>query len=86
MERERIIRERFKVFKTLMNYGYDMDYKIIRLNTDELVEKTNLDRSEIAIAIGIKKALKNGKLVTYLNGLEGLEDVGLKKSITKDIG
>ena len=42
--------------------------------TDELVMKTGLNRSEIAIAIGIKNALKSSKLVTYLNGLEGIEE------------
>ena len=75
MERETIIRERFKVFKALMGYGYNTDTKVIKMDTDELVMKTGLNRSEIAIAIGIKKALKDSKLVTYLNGLEGIEEV-----------
>lgn len=70
MEREKIIRERFKVFQALTGYGYNTDIKIIKLNSDELVMKTNLTRSEIAIAIGIRNALKRAKLVTYLNGLE----------------
>ena len=74
MERETIIRERFKVFKALMSYGYNTDTKVIKMDTDELVMKTGLNRSEIAIAIGIKKALKSGKLITYLNGLEGIEE------------
>ena len=74
MERETIIRERFKVFKALMGYGYNTDTKVIKMDTDELVMKTGLNRSEIAIAIGIKKALKSSKLVTYLNGLEGIEE------------
>jgi len=83
MEREKIIRERFKVFKSLGSYGYNTDPKVIRLNTDELVEKTSMDRSEIAIAIGIKKALKVGKLVTYLNGLEEVGESNKKEIITK---
>ena len=58
MERETIIRERFKVFKALMGYGYNTDTKVIKMDTDELVMKTGLNRSEIAIAIGIKNALK----------------------------
>ena len=74
MERETIIRERFKVFKALMGYGYNTDTKVIKMDTDELVMKTGLNRSEIAIAIGIKNALKSGKLITYLNGLEGIEE------------
>ena len=74
MERETIIRERFKVFKALMGYGYNTDTKVIKMDTDELVMKTGLNRSEIAIAIGIKNALKGSKLVTYLNGLEGIEE------------
>ncbi len=79
MERETVIRDRFKVFKTLMSYGYNTDLKIIKLDTDELVMKTGLNRSEIAIAIGIKKSLKTGKLVTYLNGLEGVNEGKIKK-------
>lgn len=70
MEREKIIRNRFRVFQTLIGIGYNTDSKIINLKAEELVLKTNMNRSDLAIAIGIKKALKERYLVTFLNGLE----------------
>lgn len=70
MERENIIRSRFKVFQTLMNIGYNTDTKMINLKAEELVLKTNMNRSDLAIAVGIKNALRDRKLVTFLNGLE----------------
>lgn len=74
MEREKIIRERFKVFQTLIGIGYNTDKKILDLKVEELVLKTNMNRSDLAIAIGLKNALANRKLVTFLCGLEGVED------------
>ena len=70
MEREKIIRSRFRVFQTLMEIGYNTDSKIINLKAEELVLKTNMNRSDLAIAVGIKNALRDRKLVTFLNGLE----------------
>ena len=59
MEREKIIRERFKVFQTLIGIGYNTDKKILDLKVEELVLKTNMNRSDLAIAIGLKNALAN---------------------------
>jgi len=70
MEREKIIRERFKVFQTLIGIGYNTDKKILDLKVEELVLKTNMNRSDLAIAIGLKNALANRSLVTFLCGLE----------------
>ena len=70
MEREKIIRERFKVFQTLIEIGYNTDKKILDLKVEELVLKTNMNRSDLAIAIGLKNALANRSLVTFLCGLE----------------
>ena len=66
MEREKIIRERFRVFQTLTSIGYNTDKKIIDLKIEELVLKTNLNRSDLTIAIGIRNALANKCLVTFL--------------------
>ena len=49
MEREKIIRERFRVFQTLIRYGYNTDKKIINLVVEELVLKTDMNRSDLAI-------------------------------------
>ena len=70
MERETIIRERFKVFKALMGYGYNTDTKVIKMDTEEIVMKNGVNRSDLAIAIGLKNALANRSLVTFLCGLE----------------
>lgn len=53
-----------------MEIGYNTDSKIINLKAEELVLKTNMNRSDLAIAVGIKNALRDRKLVTFLNGLE----------------
>lgn len=70
MNREKIIRERFKVFRTLIGIGYNTDKKILDLKVEELVLKTNMNRSDLAIAIGLKNALANRLLVTFLCGME----------------
>ena len=70
MEREKRIRERFKVFQTLIGIGYNTDKKILDLKVEELVLKTNMNRSDLAIAIGLKNALADKRLVTFLCGME----------------
>lgn len=71
MNREKIIRERFKAFQTLIRIGYDTDKKILDLKVEELVLKTNMNRSDLAVAIGLKNALAEKRLVTFLCGMEG---------------
>lgn len=73
MNREKIIRERFKVFQTLIGIGYNTDKKILDLKVEELVLKTNMNRSDLAIAIGLKNALAERKLVTFLCGMEEMK-------------
>lgn len=73
MEREKIIRERFKVFQTLIGIGYNTDKKILDLKVEELVLKTNINRSDLTIAVGIRNALRDRKLVTFLCGMEEIE-------------
>lgn len=70
MGREKIIRERFKVFKILTDIGYNTDKKIIDLKVEELILKTDMNKSDLAIAIGLRNALANKKLVTFLCGME----------------
>ena len=70
MNREKIIRERFKVFKILIESGYNTDKKIIDLKVEELILKTDMNKSDLAIAIGLRNALANKKLVTFLCGME----------------
>ena len=73
MNREKAIRERFKVFEKLVNVGYNTDSKVINLKVEELLSQPNFNRSELVIAVGIKNALASRKLVTFLCGLEEVD-------------
>lgn len=75
MNREKIIRDRFKVFQTLIGIGYNTDKKILDLKVEELVLKTNMNRSDLAVAIGLKNALAEKRLITFLCGMEGGNNV-----------
>ena len=79
MEREKIIRERFRVFQTLIRYGYNTDKKIINLVVEELVLKTDMNRSDLAIAVGLRNALRDRNLVTFLCGMEEMKE-NIKKN------
>ena len=83
MNREKAIRERFKVFEKLTTIGYNTDSKIINLKVEELLQQPNFNRSELVIAVGIKNALANKKLVTFLCGIEDNE-VKKNTSIRKE--
>ena len=74
MEREKIIRERFKVFQTLIGIGYNTDKKILDLKVEELVLKTNMNRSDLVIASALKDALAKKRLVAFLCGIEEVKD------------
>lgn len=70
MNSEKLIKERFKVFEKLIHVGYTTDSKIINLKVEELLLQPNFNRSELMIAVGIKNALANKKLVTFLCEIE----------------
>ena len=79
MEREKTIRERFRVFQTLIRYGYNTDKKIMNLAVEELVLKTDMNRSDLAIAVRIRNALRDKMLVTFLCGMEEIKE-GIKRT------
>ena len=83
MNIEKVIKERFKVFEKLTTIGYNTDSKIINLKVEELLQQPNFNRSELVIAVGIKNALTNKKLVTFLCGIEDNE-VKKNTSIRKE--
>lgn len=70
MEKEKIIKERLKVFQYLMSIGYNTDKKIAEIKVEDLVLKSNLSRSDLTIAIGIKNAAANKMLVAFLCDVE----------------
>ncbi len=83
MNIEKVIKERFKGFEKLTTIGYNTDSKIINLKVEELLQQPNFNRSELVIAVGIKNALANKKLVTFLCGIEDNE-VKKNTSIRKE--
>lgn len=79
MDKEKTIRERFRVFEKLVNVGYNTDNKIINLKVEELLKQPNFNRSELVIAVGIKNALASRKLVTFLCGIEEKDNSNKRK-------
>ena len=70
IEKEKILNERFKVLEKLIKNGYTTDKKIINLKTEDLILNTNMNRSDLMIAIKLKNALANKKLITFLCGID----------------
>lgn len=84
MNREKAIRERFKVFEKLVNVGYNTDSKVINLKVDELLLQPNFNRGELMIAVGIKNALAGKKLVSFLYGIEENNNKKTSNDIRKE--
>ncbi len=66
MKNEKIYKERLRVLDKLIREGYNTDKKIIDLKVENLIQQTNFSRTELTIAIGIKNALVNKKIITFL--------------------
>lgn len=79
MDKEKTIRERFRVFEKLVNSGYNTDNKIINLKVEELLAQPNFNRNELVIAVGIKNALASRKLVTFLCGIDEKDNSNKRK-------
>ena len=48
------------------NPRYEKPKKIIDLKIEDLIQQTSFNRTELTIAIGIKNALANKKIITFL--------------------
>ena len=72
---EKNYKERLKVLDKLIREGYDTDKKITDLKVENLIQQTSFNRTELTIAIGIKNALINKKIITFLcnNGINDNE-------------
>jgi hypothetical protein len=66
----KIIKDRFRVFEKLIDIGYNTDKKMMDMKVENLVLSSNFNRSDLVIAIGIKNALINRNLVTFLCGID----------------
>lgn len=70
MSNEKLIKERLKVFEKLLHSEYNTDKKIIDMKIEDIILLTNFSRSDLNIAVGIKQALTNKSLVSYLCGTD----------------
>ena len=84
MNREKAIRERFKVFEKLVNIGYNTDSKVINLKVEELLLQPNFNRGELMIAVVIKNALAGKKLVSFLCEIEENNNKKTSNDIRKE--
>ena len=84
MNREKAIRERFKVFEKLVNIGYNTDSKVINLKVEELLLQPNFNRGELMIAVGIKNALAGKKFVSFLCEIEENNNKKTSNDIRKE--
>lgn len=66
MKNEKIYKERLRVLDKLIREGYNTDKKIIDLKIEDLIQQTSFNRTELTIVIGIKNALANKKIITFL--------------------
>lgn len=70
MNKEKFTKEKLKVFEKLLSAGYNTDKKMLDMKIEDLILSTSFTRSDLNIAVGIKKALINKSLVSYLCGTE----------------
>ena len=70
MNNEKKLKERLKVFEKLLHSEYNTDKKIIDMKIEDIILLTNFTRSDLNIAVGIKQALINKSLVSYLCGTD----------------
>ena len=85
MINEKIYNERLKVLDKLIREGYNTDKKIIDLKVEDLIQHTNFNRTELTIAIGIKNALVNKKIITFLCNNEINESERKEKNYEQQI-
>ena len=70
MTREKIKKERLRVLNKITDLGYDTDKKILNIKIEDLVLNNDISKSDLTIEVGIKKALLNKSLVTFLCATE----------------
>lgn len=70
MTREKIKKERLRVLNKITDLGYDTDKKILNIKIEDLVLNNDISKSDLTIVVGIKKALLNKSLVTFLCATE----------------
>lgn len=67
---ESLRKNRIRVLEKLITIGYDNDKKIANLKLEELILIQSFNRSDLEIAVGLKSAVNNKSLITFLSGKE----------------
>lgn len=70
MNNEKLMKEKLKVFEKLLNSKYNTDKKILDMKIEDIILLSNFTRSDLNIAVGIKQALANKSLVSYICGTD----------------
>ncbi len=70
MNNEKLLKEKLRVFEKLINSGYNTDKKILDMKIEDIILLSNFTRSDLNIAVGIKQALLNKSLVSYICGTD----------------
>ena len=51
MNKDKILKERLKVFEKLLNAGYNTDKKIMDMKIEKIILLSNFSRAELMIAV-----------------------------------
>ncbi len=70
MNNEKMFKEKIRVFEKLLSVGYDTDKKIQDMKIENIILLSQFTRSDLNIAVGIKQALANKSLISYLCGTD----------------
>lgn len=69
----------------LREMGYKDEKAVAAISFDEIIIKYNIPTAELKIIAEIKKALKEGKLYSYLQGAEEKENGGVKEGKNNEV-
>ncbi len=57
-----------KLLDKLFNAGFNSEKAILMISLDDLTKITDITSLEITIILDLKKAIKNKKMIDFLNG------------------
>lgn len=63
---DKTVKEKIKVLEKLIYEGYDTDKKILDIKIEDLLLLNNFTRTDLNIASGMKRALSNRSLISYI--------------------
>ncbi len=66
--KDNISKIRIKVLEKLFENGYDNEEKISKMKIETLLKNINFNRTDLEVAVAIKEAILNKKIVAFLSG------------------